>query len=245
MHINFATLDQAGVRQLFTAAAAGDVQAQTSIIQYMKPRIQRIASALSCRRYGYQDLYADGLYGLAKAIKVLDGRLKNHANPLSYCFCRIVGSMKDALRANRFAAVRAHRLTLERALALLNEESGSERQQVTDKKLVSAIAALTTPVSWDDELEKAWHADAADVTERDVLARKVLTEVISQLPARQQKLIDLVFIDGISLKDIGRLLPSERADHVSEPRVSQLKAKALADLRKALAARGLRAEDFI
>ena len=101
---------------------------------------------------------------------------------------------------------------------------------ISDAELLEIEASAVTVTSISDEYDDTNTAFAsADPDPFDVLAgqqdRARLVEAMTQLPERLQLVLQLFFVEELNLTEIAEVL------EVSVPRVHQLRAKALKDLR--------------
>jgi RNA polymerase sigma factor for flagellar operon FliA len=161
---------------------------------------------------GREELTAAGLYGLMDALRKNGGA--DGPAFVWYARIRIRGAIVDALRQHDWLPRRARRAA-DAADAPARAAAGVVRFE--DLAAAEQAAALLDPRADDP---------AALAEARDQRAR--LERAVAQLPDRERLLVSLHYFDGVLFKDIGALLG------VSEPRVSQLHARAVARLREAL-----------
>jgi RNA polymerase sigma factor for flagellar operon FliA len=159
------------------------------------------------------DLLAAGMYGLMTSLE----RNGGDEGPAfeGYAKLRIRGAILDELRAQDWLSRRARWAASGRS----EEYTGP-----------------TALVGFEDVSEGERTAPLADDDAPDALAlleamgrRSELEAAVERLPERERMIIAMHYFEGVRLKDIGKLLC------VSEPRVSQLHARAISRLREQLA----------
>jgi RNA polymerase sigma factor FliA len=163
----------------------------------------------------------------------------------AYAKLRVRGAMVDLLRASSLEprGARSRRLQLERAAARLRGELGREPAldelaaalglSVGEARRLRDEAVPVTIGSLDDQYDDGDLRFAADseTAEQVLLAqedRAGLIAAIGALPERLQLVVKLYFVEELNLAEIAEVLS------VSIPRVHQLKATALKQLRGAL-----------
>ena len=185
----------------------------------------------------YDDLWAAGSLGLIEAARRYDGA--KGASFETFVEHRIRGAMLDELRRldhlprrlrsrtdevakarRKLSTALGRDATLEEVAAELGmdieEASGMEALLEAPVPLERALPFLTTEENRDDPILRAE-------------AVRKLAEAIDELPERLRILLSLHYVEDLTYREIGRLL------EVSEPRICQLHAEALAKLRTALA----------
>lgn len=195
-----------------------------------------------------------GVLGLIDAVDRFDGA-RGVPFP-SYAEIRIRGAILDALRETDWvpSAVRRRFARLDAARASLQAKLGRlpEREEVAraldlspeeyDDLCESAEIRKLVPLG-DDHDEDAGHAPAALVSEAhdSTLERAIASEerahlegAIARLPDRQRLVVTLYYLQGLSLREIGKTLG------VSEARVCQLRGQAVGRLQHALLPRARR-----
>lgn len=162
----------------------------------------------------------------------------------AYAKLRVRGAMVDAIRASRPGSRRNRALTrrVDEARRALEQEIGSSpsREQILERSGLSEdeMAALEKspemrfePIEDNIEAESAGFVDEEPDALAQIIAeedRETLTHAIAALPERLQMVIQLYFVEELNLAEIGAVLD------VSVPRVHQLKASALKQLRSML-----------
>jgi RNA polymerase sigma factor for flagellar operon FliA len=198
----------------------------------------------------YNDLLGQGVLGLIDAVDRFEP--KRGLRFSTYATLRIRGCILDALRAMDILPRGARRRVkdIERAITRLRTKLGREPQ---DKEVASAldmdlksyqsalveancaVLSLDTLFEADDEnsssLRDYLYDDESPGPEdlaQDGEMQGLLTEAILQLSQRTQILLALYYYEGLTMKEIGEIL------ELSESRVSQLHARAVANLRTKL-----------
>ena len=161
----------------------------------------------------------------------------------AYAKIRVRGAMLDEVRrtAHDSRTARAKRSGYERALARLRGSLGREPSRaelaqamdVSDAELlaIEASGVKLTPIDDAyDETSLAFASDDPDPFEAlcAVEDRERLLAAMIQLPDRLKLVLQLFFVEELNLTEIAAVL------EVSVPRVHQLRAKALKDLRGAM-----------
>jgi RNA polymerase sigma factor for flagellar operon FliA len=158
----------------------------------------------------------------------------------AYAKIRVRGAMLDAVRrvAHDSRTARSKRAGYERALAALRGTLGREpsRAELAQAMAVSDAELLAiessgikfTPIEDAyDETSLAFASDDPDPFEALCAAedRERLLKAMIELPDRLKLVLQLFFVEELNLTEIAAVL------EVSVPRVHQLRAKALKDLR--------------
>ena len=153
------------------------------------------------------DLVAAGTFGLVEALQRNQG--DEGGTFAWYARTRIRGAVVDELRAQDWLSRRARdRATSDKAAGGL----GAAFVSLEDAGLASESGELASSV------DPAAEAEAKS-------DRRALTRALERLPDRERQVITMHYFEGAKLKTIGASLG------VSEPRVSQLHARAIAQLR--------------
>jgi RNA polymerase sigma factor for flagellar operon FliA len=161
----------------------------------------------------------------------------------AYAKIRVRGAMLDEVRrtAHDTRTMRRKRSAYERACEALRGQLGREPSraevarlmEVDDAELLSIESAgvTLTPIADEyDETSTAFASDDPDPFEALCAAedRERLLRAMIQLPDRLKLVLQLFFVEELNLTEIAAVL------EVSVPRVHQLRAKALKDLRVAM-----------
>jgi RNA polymerase sigma factor for flagellar operon FliA len=206
--------------------------------------LERVARRIVMRtglHSAYDDLWSAGALGLLEAAKRFDAA--RGVTFETFVEHRIRGAMLDELRRMDHLPRRLRTRTddLQKAKKRLQDQLGREasvEEVAGEMKLeleeVAGIEALLEPhVSLDRLVGVA--ADGADVDIEDRIGRTqevaALALEIQQLPERLQTVLGLHYLEGLTYREIAKILD------VSEPRVCQLHADGLKKLKAALAER--------
>lgn len=159
----------------------------------------------------------------------------------AYAKIRVRGAMFDCIRklANDTRTARKKRARYNEVVDELQATNGIQptRMQIaramgiSDGELLEIEASGITLTSISDAYDESNTAFASDDPDPfDVLAgqqdRERLVAAMRELPERSQLVLQLFFVEELNLTEIAEVL------EVSVPRVHQLRAKALKDLRK-------------
>jgi RNA polymerase sigma factor FliA len=183
------------------------------VVKHYLPLVNQIVSQISRRLPANvlrDDLLAAGIFGLVDSLR-RNGGDSGEAFEW-YARTRIRGAVVDELRAQDWLTRRT-RAAVTAAAAEEGEARPAALVSLDDMSSAEESAHLIAP----DE-DPAAKVEAKD----DFLA---LTKAMEQLPERERRIVGMHYFDGVKFKDIGAELG------VSEPRVSQLHARALGRLR--------------
>lgn len=222
------------------------------IIKYL-PLVERIAGRIEInnREYEEGDLINIGVIGLMDALKRFD---PSKSVPFeAYASLRIRGSIMDELRrTGRVSRERIAKLNqyyaakekLENQLLRSPDESEIQKELGIDAKDLSKLHETVHYLSntsldsvifsdKDSEVELIDLIEDEDSAspEEEILekeTREYLKMAIDGLDDREKLILDLYYVQDLTLKEIGYILD------VSIPRVSQLHGKALIKLRKTM-----------
>ena len=158
----------------------------------------------------------------------------------AYAKIRVRGAMLDQIRKlmNDTRSARKKRAIYEQTLDRLRQETGTDpsradiarAMQVSDEELLEIEASAITVSSISEEYDDANTAFASDDPDPfealcEVEDRERLVRAMTELPDRLKLVLQLFFVEELNLTEIAQVL------EVSVPRVHQLRAKALKDLR--------------
>lgn len=242
-----------GVSELWRAfKATGDQEAREQLILRYASLVKYVAGRIAVglpRSVDFDDLLSYGVFGLIDAVEKFDPRREVKFE--TYAIARIRGAILDGLRSTDWIprSVRQKARELEETVAALEarlgraasdaEVAGALHLSMDEyHQLLSDIQA-TTILS----LEEAWSqqgeedglrvretvADPSSEDPEERLAnREMLDELVQALdllPERERLVISLYYYEGLTLKEIGKVLG------VSESRISQIHTKAVIRLR--------------
>ncbi len=158
----------------------------------------------------------------------------------AYAKIRVRGAMLDQIRRmlNDTRSARKRRAAYHRTIEKLRNQNGAEptRAQIAvamdidDAQLLEIEGSVISVTSIADEYDEGSTAFAADDPDPfEVLSqmedREMLVTAMQQLPQRAMLVLQLFYVEELNLTEIAAVL------EVSVPRVHQLRAKALKDLR--------------
>jgi RNA polymerase sigma factor for flagellar operon FliA len=223
----------------YQTAATATPQDDAAILRRYGTIVERLARRFVLRTgmpSVYDDLWAAGALGLIEAARRFDG--SKGASFETFVEHRIRGAMLDELRRldhlprrlrsrtdevskarRKLNATLGREATTEEVAAELKidveEASGMEALLEAPMPLERALPFLTTEDNLEDPILRAE-------------AVRRLADAIETLPERLRVLLSLHYIEDLTYREIARLL------EVSEPRVCQLHAEAVAKLRAEL-----------
>lgn len=216
---------------------------RAALVEHYAPLVKQILRRLVVSLPGtvdFDDLIGCGVLGLIQAIENYDpGRgIRFEA----YAQIRIRGAILDELRRNDWLP-RTTRLQVkgfERALADLEQRLG---RTATDEEIMKALD-MDRPtlermlqnlhielLSLEDIMLELFAPDRDDPTAplEWMELQRALAQTIENLPERERLLITLYYYEEFTLTEIGRMLS------LSQPRISQLHARAIRLIRGSLA----------
>lgn len=236
---------------------AGQRTARDQLILHYAPLVHVVARRLAAgapRHVDRADLFSYGVFGLIDAIDRFDPDLGHRFE--TYAMARIRGHIVDELRSFDWVprSVRAKarsidvtRRSLEAELCRApTDDELAGALGMTDDELQRSLAqvALINQVNFDAALGAAVDGDQ-QLTVGDMLVadddapdhrievnelRAALAWAIDQLSERERDVVALYYHDGLTLAEIGEVLG------VTESRACQIHGKAVAQLRRRLAA---------
>ncbi|WP_324717740.1 RNA polymerase sigma factor WhiG [Carboxydochorda subterranea] len=225
------------------------------ILEYA-PLVKHVAGRLAVVLPPYvefDDLVSYGIFGLVEAVERYD--FERGVKFETYAAARIRGAIIDGLRAADWVprSVRHKARELEKKLAQLESQLG---RAASDEEIANALGIsmqeydrLMSELAGAQlvSLDEVWVADpeeesqlklmetvsdaaspspAEEAEERDL--ERMLAQAIDRLPERERLVIALYYKEGLTLKEIGRVLG------VTESRVCQIHTKAIVRLRSHL-----------
>jgi RNA polymerase sigma factor FliA len=226
------------------------------LIMEYAPLIKFIAQKIAMRlpsNIELDDLISSGVIGLMDALDKYDPSRDNKFK--TYAEFRIRGAILDELRAQDWVprSVRDKSKLLDRTIIKLESELGRspEDQEIAERLGVSLeeLYDLMNQVKPVSVLSIDEAPTFSSVDKKSILnildgckinnphnqlnvkfVKDVVTSAIEELPERQRLVLSLYYYEDLNLKEIGRVL------RVTESRVSQLHAHAIARLRAKLQA---------
>ena len=196
------------------------------VVIYIKPPLSR------------EDLVSAGIVGLLKAARDYDA--SHEAEFQTYAYIRIRGAVLDELKAHSFIPASINKqireavklridLTEQRGVAPTDEELADKLQITVDKLYqifhnARAKHFLSFERSGEDESLSEFIAnDTPEPSQKIEKAELIdqLTKAIQQLEERQRQIIVLYYQQELTMKQIAEVFG------LTEPRVSQLHAKAI------------------
>lgn len=230
-------------------------QQKDKLIMEYAPLIKFIAQKIAIRlpsNIELDDLISSGVIGLMDAMEKYDPTRDNKFK--TYAEFRIRGSILDELRAQDWVprSVRDKAKLLDRTIVRLEADLGRspdedeicEALDITKEEYFDMLHQVR-PVS---VLSIDESATFSSVDKKSILnllegaklnnpfnqlnvksIKEVVTQAIEELPERQRLVLSLYYYEDLNLKEIGQVL------RVTESRVSQLHAQAVARLRAKLA----------
>ncbi len=224
------------------------------LIMEYAPLIRFIAQKIAVRlpsNIELDDLISSGVIGLMDAIEKYDPSRDNKFK--TYAEFRIRGSILDELRAQDWVprSVRDKAKLLDRTLIELETRLGraatDEEIALELKMTVEQFYDLLNEVRPVSILSIDEQSSFSSVDKKSILnllegckfnnpfnelnlktVKEMVTRAIEELPERQRLVLSLYYYEDLNLKEIGRIL------RVTESRVSQVHAQAIARLRAKL-----------
>ncbi|MEO0464080.1 MAG: sigma-70 family RNA polymerase sigma factor [Pseudomonadota bacterium] len=192
-----------------------------------------------------EDLIQCGLVALTECAQKHTGPTEDGF--AAYAKIRVRGAMLDAVRRslNDSRRARKQRAAYQRAAAALQSElrrapSPAEVARalgISDAELraiEASVVTLTSIAEEYDETNTAFAADEPNPFERlsELEDRDRLIAAMRELPERLMLVLQLFYVEELNLTEIAEVL------EVSVPRVHQLRAKALKDIKRLIEAEG-------
>lgn len=185
-----------------------------------------------------EDLIQAGIVALTECAQKHDGPTEDGF--AAYAKIRVRGAMLDTIRKlmNDTRTARKKRAAYQQTLDSLSQQLGrapsrseiAKAMGISDGELLEIEASGVTVTSISEEYDDANTAFAAEEPDpfavlSDLEDRERLVRAMTELPDRLKLVLQLFFVEEMNLTEIAAVL------EVSVPRVHQLRAKALKDLR--------------
>jgi RNA polymerase sigma factor for flagellar operon FliA len=236
-----------------------DEMARQQLILYYAPLVKYVASRVASgmpRSVDRADIYSYGVIGLIDALEKFD--LGKHVRFETYALARIKGAIVDQLRAFDWVprSVRSKLRSFEAALERLEKSLGREptleelarELQVSQEEVVHLYehAASTALVGLEqylgplvegkgfraiDILADSDQSAAGRMEQAETQAE--IQEALRALPERERRVVQLYYLEGLSLQQVGKVLG------VTESRACQLHRQAVLRLKETLKKRGV------
>lgn len=188
-----------------------------------------------------EDLVQSGIVALTECARRHDGPTEDGF--AAYAKIRVRGAMFDLIR-KQMHDTRTQRKKRARLQSVVDEfkalhgadptrDQVAKAMGISDTELLEIEASAVTLTSISDAYDESNSAFASDDPDPfDILSgqedRERLIAAMNKLPERLMLVLQLFFVEELNLTEIAEVL------EVSVPRVHQLRAKALKDLRKVL-----------
>lgn len=193
------------------------------------------------------DLIGYGLMGLIQSVEKFDP--ERGVRFETYAMTRIRGAILDELRAMDWMprSLRRKAKEVEQAIRSLENRTGKPAQEeelaaelgieveelhqiLTDTSyLVVSLDYLLSPDSnlknWEESLPDTRESSDPTLAVDKQAQQQSLQQALATLPEREQKLISLYYFEGLTMKEIGRVL------QLTEARICQLHAQSIHRLK--------------
>ena len=223
-------------------AKTGDEKAKTLIFEQNSPLIKSIIKRFRNKGVEYEDLYQIACIGFIKAIQNFDEKFEVKFS--TYCVPMVIGEIKRYMRDN--GAIKVSR-TIKILANKINKyiddyqsfsssspsiDDIAEKFGVDRDEVVIALDSAKLPLSIYDKYED--DEEGLDLIEKipndygeDKLVNKIqLSEIISNLPEREQKIIVLRYFRDKTQSEIAECLG------VSQVQISRLENKIIDKIRQ-------------
>ena len=226
----------------------GSQRARDELVMKYLPLIKYVIARMSVTPpagLDFEDIMSFGIFGLLDAVDKFDAD-KGYVFQ-TYAISRIRGAILDELRKcdwfSRSGREKVQKLNraVEKVMrdtgevdddAIMRELGFTEEEYYEVQDLASRgyVTSLDDTSQLDDgevSIEATLADDRPGASEYldEESERQELMEALSELPERERQMLSLYYYEGLTLKEIGRVL------NVSESRVSQIHGKALTLLR--------------
>lgn len=227
-----------------------EVDYEQEIVKYL-PFVKRVANKIDIKsaEYDKDDLFNIGVIGLMDALKKFDPSKKVSFE--SYAYMRIRGEIIDEVRRNSPMS-RSRMTNLDNFYKTKEKIETKMMTSATDKEICQSMGIdskqlskihetvhYLANISLDDTLFTS-HGESLELKEVvedktvtlmdellvDEEKKKALRLAVEKLPERDQIILNLYYVEELTLKEIASILD------ISVPRVSQIHGKVLIKLKK-------------
>ncbi len=231
----------------------GDRSARDEIICHYLPLVEKIVSRITPwlpKHVDVEDLMAHGIVGLISAVDRYDPNSGTRFETFAYM--RVRGEVLDFLRREDVLP-KAQRRKIKQLYEKFQElnllpGTGESEEKVASALGISAdevrelmrLSHLSAYVYLSDSVKDditisdtvASGQDIAEEVDRRLIVERI-TEMLSAFDYKTQKALELYFIEGLRMKEVGEVL------ELSESRVSQMISSALFVIRQRLEKEGV------
>jgi RNA polymerase sigma-B factor len=221
-------------------AAGGDVAHRDQLAAAYDDFARALARDFHTRRESLEDLIQVARVGLLQAIDRFDPTLERPF--VVFARATIVGELKRHVRDRTWAmrvprSLQENYLVVVRAVDDLTQELGrsprigevAERADLAEDHVIEAmdLGSAQRPASLDAPLPdgKVPEPGAEDTAFETAEGRAVIAHILARLPEREQRVLELRFLEGLTQTEIGNRLG------VSQMYVSRLLSRTLSRLR--------------
>lgn len=234
------------IKELLAKAQSGDLAAKDSLLQNNLNLVRSIVHRFNGRGYEWDDLFQIGCIGLMKAIDRFDTTYSVKFS--TYAVPMIIGEIRRFIRDDnpvkvsrplKELAYRVHKVQESLRGTLGREPTIGEvatELAVPSQDIALALEAIQPPASLYEQsffgdgdpihlLDQLRHDDGQESAYFDNLA---LREVLSRLPPRERRVVEMRFFDDKTQAEIARMIG------LSQVQVSRIEKQALRLLREYL-----------
>lgn len=232
------------IKTLLYEAQTGDQLAKETILEHNLNLVRSVVHRFMNRGYEWDDLFQIGCIGLIKAIERFD--IKYDVQFSTYAVPMIIGEIRRFMRDDspvkvsrpvKELAYRVHR-TQEKLQGLLGRDPTITEVAadliLAPQEVVAALEAIQSPSSLyasvcrsnGDSILLLDQIKYCDGQEGAAFEKLALNEVLSRLPSKEQRVIQLRFFEDKTQAQIGELLG------LSQVQVSRIEKHALKLIRE-------------
>lgn len=231
--------------------ASGDMKIRNTLVLYYSNQIDiaiRSMRSILLSNIAYEDFFNQGILALIDCIERFDPN--RGASFQTYIYRGIRGALLNYMRKHRWLPnrVREARRDIHQARAALQERlmreptdaELAEALEMTEQKLSQLQMEITSAdaISLEEMMEESYgnvvsgtqdlYEDTVAKGMLDAELRQALASAIAALSPKQQQVITLCYYENLNLREIGQVLG------LTQQRVSQIRASAIAKLGTAL-----------